>query len=88
MRTRLTDRRGDIAAVNGGDVGGGLQRQRLMQKRLRHVVGGDLAAEQVAAHVIFLVQAAALSASDHVGGEEAGADAVSVDGVGADAVAP
>ena len=35
---------------------GGLQRQRLLQECLRHVVGRDLAAEQIAAHVILLAQ--------------------------------
>ncbi len=44
-------RGGDIAAVDGGDIGGGFQRQRLVQKRLRHVVRRYFAAEQIAAHV-------------------------------------
>jgi len=57
----------DVAAVDRGDVGGGFQLQRLMQEGLRHVVGGHLAAEQVAAHVILLGQAARLRARrDHV----------------------
>ena len=43
----------DIAAVDGGDVGRGLQRQRLMHKRLRHILGRHFAAEQIAAHIVF-----------------------------------
>src|ERR1700687_2555402 len=42
---RSPHRRRDIAAVDGGDVGGGLERQRLVQEASRHVVGGDFDAE-------------------------------------------
>ncbi len=44
----------DIAAVDGGDVGGGLERQRLVHKRLSHILRRDFAAEQIAAHIVFL----------------------------------
>ena len=57
-------------------------------KCLRDVVGGDLALQQVAAHVVLLGHAARLGALlDEVVGHDAGADAVGIDGVGADAVA-
>ena len=39
--------RGDVAAVDRGDVGGRLQRQRLVQERLRDVLGGDFAASRL-----------------------------------------
>ena len=45
---------GDVAAVDGSDVGGGFELQRQVHKRLRHVIGGHLAAEQVAVHIILL----------------------------------
>ena len=61
--------------------------QRLMQEGLRHVVGGDFAAEQVAAHVILLGNAARLGALlDEIVGQQPGADAVGIDRIGADAV--
>src|SRR6185437_17128690 len=58
----LAHRRGDVAAVDGGDVGGCLERQRLVQEGLRDVGGGDFAAEQIAAHVVLFAQAARLGA--------------------------
>ena len=58
----LPQRRRDVAAVDGGDIAGGFQLQRLVQKGLRHVLGGDFAAEQVAAHVVLLGDAARLGA--------------------------
>ena len=83
-----TQRRGDVAAVHGGDIGGGFQRQRLGEKRLRHVGGRHLAAEQVAAHVILFAHSPRLGAlGDEVVGQQPGADAVGVDRIGADAVA-
>ena len=83
----LSERRGDVAAIDGGDVGGGLERQRLMQEGLGHVLGRDLAAEQIAGHVVVLAEAARLGAAgDHRRGQEPAADAVGVDRVGADAV--
>jgi hypothetical protein len=70
-RGGLTHRRGDIAAIDRGHVAGGLQFQRLMQERLRHVLGGDLAAEQVAAQVILLAHSTRLGArGDEVVGEQ------------------
>jgi ATP-dependent Clp protease adaptor protein ClpS len=54
----LPQRRRDVAAIDGGDVGGGLERQRLGQEGLRHILRGDLAAEQVAAHIVLLGEAA------------------------------
>src|SRR5215472_18356672 len=42
-------RRRDVAAVDGGHVGGGLERERLRHEGLRDVLGRDLAPEQVAA---------------------------------------
>ena len=42
---------GDIAAVDVGDVGGGLERHRMVQKGLRHVLGRHLAAEKIACRV-------------------------------------
>jgi hypothetical protein len=50
----LPQRRSDVAAVDRGDVAAALERQRLMQEGLGHVVGRDLAAEQVAGHVVVL----------------------------------
>ena len=44
---KLAQRGGDIAAVDGGDIGGGFERQRLRQEGLRHVLGGDLAASRL-----------------------------------------
>src|SRR5882724_6079207 len=70
-------RRRDIAAVDGRHVGGGLQRQRLRQKGLRDVLGGDLALQQVAAHVVLLGDAARLRPfGDERIIEQAGTDAV------------
>ena len=40
---------GDVAAVDGGEGAGGVARQGEVEEGLRHVFGGDLAAEQVAA---------------------------------------
>ena len=40
-----------------------LSSQRLVQERLRHVVGGDLAAEQIAAEVVLLAHAARLASA-------------------------
>src|SRR5262249_12345032 len=44
----------DIAAVDGGDIRGGLERQRLGKEGLCHVRRRHLATEQVAAHVFRL----------------------------------
>src|SRR5262249_44612043 len=77
LRDDLPQRRGDVAAVDRGHVAGGLEFERLMQERLRHVLGGDLAAEQVAGHVVLLTQATRFGAlRDHLRREQAGADAV------------
>ena len=38
----------DVAAVDGGDIGGRFERHRMMQEGLRNVLGPDLAAEQIA----------------------------------------
>src|SRR3954465_7096138 len=71
----LPERRRDVAAVYGRHVAGGFQLQRLVQEGLRHVLGGDLAAEQIAAHVVLLRDAAGLGALlDEVVGEESRAD--------------
>src|SRR5215218_10228042 len=56
----LSERGCDIAAVYGRHIAGGFQLQCLMQEGLRHVLGGDLAAEQVSAHVVLLGDAARL----------------------------
>src|SRR5262245_40491701 len=58
----LSQRRCDVAAVYGRDIAGGFQLQRLVQERLRDVVGGDLAAEKIAAHVVLLGDAPRLGA--------------------------
>src|SRR5262245_9041625 len=58
LESMVSAQRGsDVAAVYRGDVARGLQFQRLVQERLRHVVGRHLAAEQVAGHVVLLAQA-------------------------------
>src|ERR1043165_8286198 len=76
----LSERRGDVAAVYGRYIAGGFQLQRLVQEGLRHVVGGDLASQQVPAHVVLLGDAAGLGALlDEIVGEEARADAVGID---------
>ena len=53
-------RGGDVAAVDGGDIGGGLQRQRLGQERLRDILGRDFPAEQIAPHIGLFADAAEL----------------------------
>ena len=84
---RLAHRCRDIAAIDRGHVARGFQFQRLMQECLRHVVGGDLAAEQVAAQIVGLADAARLRAlGDETVGQQSGADAIRIDRVGADAV--
>src|SRR5271169_4730542 len=80
-------RSGDVAAVDGGDVRGRLERQRVVQKGLGDIVGGHLAAEEVACEVIVLAESASFGAGgDQFRGQQAAAYAVGVDGVGADAV--
>src|SRR5262249_2474416 len=77
----------EVAPSAGGDVARGFQFQRLMQECLRHVLGGHLAAEQVAAEIVLLAHAAGLGAlGDERVGEQSRADAIGVDRVGADAV--
>src|ERR1700722_13488882 len=56
VRAWSAHRGGDIAAIDRGDVGSGLERERVMHEGLRDVLGGDFAAEQVAAHVVFFAQ--------------------------------
>ena len=58
----LAHRRGDIAAVDRGDVSGGFQRQCLVQEGLCDIFGGHFAAKQVAGHVVFLAHAARFGA--------------------------
>src|SRR5476651_817647 len=77
----------DIAAVDGQHRAGGLGRLGQRHEALRHVVGDDLEAQQVAAHVIGFAQPARLGAlGDHLVGQQPRADAVGVHRVGADAV--
>src|SRR6516164_11467054 len=81
------ERRGDVAAVDRRHIGGGLERHRMVQKGLRHILGGYLAAEQIARHVVLLAEAARLGAGgDQLRRQEAAPDAVGVDRVGADAL--
>src|SRR5271166_136977 len=54
--------RGDVAAVDRGHVGGGLERQCLVQKGLGNVVRGYLAAEKIACHVVLFGHTARLGA--------------------------
>src|SRR5437588_7402301 len=80
-------RRRDVSAIDRGHVAGRLERGCMIEKRLRDVLGGDLAPEQVAGHVIALAQSARRGTRrDQLRREQAGADAVGVDRVGADAV--
>src|SRR5690242_18025746 len=58
----LSERRGDVAAIHRGDIAGGFHLQSLMQEGLGDVFSGDLAVEQVAAHVVLLGDAAGLGA--------------------------
>ena len=51
---RSAQRRRNVAAIHGGDAAGGLERHRLGEKSLGDVLGRDLAAEQVAAHIVVL----------------------------------
>src|SRR5262245_60513475 len=68
----LPQRRSDVAAVYGCHIAGGFQLQRLVQEGLRHVLGGNLAAQKITAHVVLLRDAARLGALfDEVVGEEA-----------------
>src|SRR6516162_2703521 len=60
----LPQRRGNVAAVHGRDIGGGLERERLMQKRLRDILGSHFPAQQIAAHVIALTHAAGAGSLD------------------------
>jgi hypothetical protein len=77
---------GDIAAVHGRDIRGGFQFEGLVQESLRDIFGGDLAAEKIAGHVNFFIHAARFGAgSDHLRREQAGADAICIDRVGANA---
>src|SRR5690606_12153468 len=86
-KLRLPQRRGDVAAVDGGDVGGGAVGQRVVQEGLSYILRRHFLAEEVARHVFLFRNAArAGAARDHLVGQQAGADAVGVDGVGADAV--
>src|SRR5260370_27086994 len=79
---------GEIAAIDGEERRRGVARQREMQKRRRDILSGDLAAEQIAAHVLRLAEPVGGGARlDIVGGHDAAADAVGIDRVGADAVA-
>src|SRR5271170_4788268 len=57
MRT-LPERGGDVPAIDGSDAGGGLQRQRLVQKGLGHILGRHFLAQQVAAHIVLLGKSA------------------------------
>src|SRR5215216_3699828 len=58
----LPERRRDVAPVYGCHIAGGFQLQRLVQEGLRDVLGGDLAAEQISAHVVCFGDAARLGA--------------------------
>jgi hypothetical protein len=49
---------GDIAAIDGGHIRGGLERQRLGQKCLRHIVGRHFPAKQVPLHVVLFAETA------------------------------
>src|SRR5579884_4368035 len=80
-------RRGDVAAVHRGDAGRGLERQGLREEGLGNVLGGHLAAEQVAAHIVLFGHAARGRAClDECVGEKTRTDAIGIDRVGADPV--
>jgi hypothetical protein len=49
---------GNITAIDGGHIRGGLERQRLGQKCLRHIVGRHFPAKQVPLHVVLFAEAA------------------------------
>ena len=85
---RLARRGCEVAAVDGDERAGGVARQREVDKGGSDILGGNLAAQQVAAHVLGLADAVRPGAlGDHLRGQQAAADAVGVDRVGADAVA-
>src|ERR1700730_4786441 len=82
-----TQRRRDVAAVDGDHRAGCLGRLRQRQEVLRHIAARHLDAQKIASHVVGFAQPARLGAlGDHFVGQKAGADAVGIDGVGADAV--
>src|SRR2546421_575959 len=79
---------GNVAAIDGCDVGGGLQRQRMMQEGLCDVLGHNLATQQVADHVCPLIDAAGMGAlSDELRRQEAASYAIGVDRIGTNPVA-
>ena len=61
----------DVAAVYRGDACGGLGLERQVDEGLGDVLGPDLAAEQIARHVLILADAAGHGpALDHFTGEQ------------------
>src|SRR5712692_888853 len=77
---------GDVAAIDGDEGAGGVARQCQLQEGLRDILGGDLAAEQVATHVLRLGHAVGGgSCLDVFRRHDAAADAVGIDRVGANA---
>src|SRR5712692_476138 len=77
---------GDVAAIDGDEGAGGVARQCQLQEGLRDILGGDLAAEQVAARVPRLVHAVGgRSLLDVFRLQDAAADAMGIDRVGANA---
>src|SRR4029077_18557736 len=81
--------RGDIAAIDGGDIGGGFERHGMVQKSLSDVLRRHLAPEQIARHIVLLADATRLGAGgDQFRRQEAAPNAVCVDRVGANAVGP
>src|SRR6185437_2085650 len=77
----------NIATIDRRYIGGGLERQRLGEKGLRHVLSGDFAAKQVPRHIILRRDPARRRALfDEAVGENPGADTVGIDRIGADAV--
>src|SRR6476619_1731410 len=78
----LSQGRRDIAAVYGRGVAGGFQLQRLVQERLRHVLGGHFAAEQIPGHIFLFGHATRLrTLLDEIVREQARADSVGIDGI-------
>src|SRR5215469_10506147 len=87
LRFGLTQSRGDIAAVDGGDARGSLERQRVVQKRLGDILGGDLAAQQVARHVLARRHpVGSRTLFDKLRRQQSAANAVGIDRVGTNAV--
>src|ERR1700747_2908560 len=59
---RLARNGGDVTAVDGRNVGGGLQCHRMVEEGLSDILGSDLAAEKIAPHIPLFINAAGLGA--------------------------